>query len=75
MQIGSKTLIGEATEYDKKRSVERKKVKDWLKSVSAFVNSFGGTLIWGIILTKMVKICPCGSGKKFKEYCGRHDKL
>lgn len=48
MQIDLKKLIGEATEYDKKRSVERKKVKDWLKSVSAFANSFGGTLIWGI---------------------------
>ena len=30
MQIDPKKLIGEATEYDKKRSVERKKVKDWL---------------------------------------------
>lgn len=48
MQIDLKKLIGEATEYDKKRSVERKQVKSWLKSVSAFANSFGGTLIWGI---------------------------
>ena len=48
MQIDPKTLIGEATEYDKKRSVERKQVKSWLKGVSAFANSFGGTLIWGI---------------------------
>ncbi len=48
MQIDPKELIGEATEYDKKRSVERKQVKSWLKSVSAFANSFGGTLIWGI---------------------------
>lgn len=48
MRIDPKTLIGEATEYDKKRSVERKQVKSWLKSVSAFANSFGGTLIWGI---------------------------
>ena len=45
MRIDPKTLIGEATEYDKKRSVERKQVKSWLKSVSAFANSFGGTLI------------------------------
>ncbi len=28
--------------------MERKQVKSWLKSVSAFANSFGGTLIWGI---------------------------
>lgn len=48
MQINPKTLIGEATEYDKKRSVERRQVKSWLKSVSAFANSFGGTLIGGI---------------------------
>ena len=48
MQIDPKALIGEATEYDKKRNVERKQVKSWLKSVSAFANSFGGTLIWGI---------------------------
>ena len=48
MQINPKKLIGEATEYDKKRSVERRQVKSWLKSVSAFANSFGGTLIWGI---------------------------
>lgn len=31
MRIDPKTLIGEATEYDKKRSVERKQVKGWLK--------------------------------------------
>ena len=48
VQIDPKKLIGEATEYDKKRNVERKQVKSWLKSVSAFANSFGGTLIWGI---------------------------
>ncbi len=48
MRIDPKTLIGEATEYDKKRNVERRQVKSWLKSVSAFANSFGGTLIWGI---------------------------
>lgn len=28
-------LLGEATEYDKKQAVEHKKVKSWLKSVSA----------------------------------------
>ena len=48
MRINPTKLIGEATEYDKQRSVERKKIKDCLKSVSAFANSFGGTLIWGI---------------------------
>lgn len=41
-------FLGEATEYDKKQAVEHKKVKSWLKSVSAFANSVGGTLIFGI---------------------------
>lgn len=40
-------LIGETTEYDKKREVEMKKPKSWLKSVSAFANGIGGTLIFG----------------------------
>ena len=31
--------IGETTEYDKKQEVERRKVKSWLKSVSAFANA------------------------------------
>lgn len=41
-------ILGEATEYDKKQAVERKKVKSWLKSVSAFANTIGGTLIFGV---------------------------
>lgn len=41
-------LIGETTEYDKKREVEMKKPKSWLKSVSAFANGIGGTLFFGI---------------------------
>ena len=40
-------FLGEATEYDKKQAVEHKKVKSWLKSVSAFANTAGGTLIIG----------------------------
>ena len=43
-----KNLIGESSEYDKKQSVEAKRPKSWLKSVSAFANSFGGKLIFGI---------------------------
>lgn len=43
-----KDLIGEATEYDKKFALEEKKPKSWCKSVSAFANTFGGTLIFGI---------------------------
>ena len=40
--------IGETTEYDKKQEVERRKVKSWLKSVSAFANGSGGSLLFGI---------------------------
>ena len=40
--------IGETTEYDKKQEVERRKVKNWLKSVSAFANGTGGSLLFGI---------------------------
>lgn len=43
-----KKYIGEATEYDKKQEVERRKVKSWLKSVSAFANGTGGCLIFGV---------------------------
>jgi len=41
-------FIGEATEYDKKETLEEKKPKSWLKSVSAFSNGNGGALIFGI---------------------------
>ena len=41
-------LIGETTEYDKKEMLEEKKPKSWCKSVSAFANGIGGTLIFGI---------------------------
>ena len=41
-------LIGEATEYDKKQALEIKKPKSWCKSVSAFANGIGGSLIFGI---------------------------
>ncbi len=40
--------IGEATEYDKKAMLEERKPKSWCKSVSAFANSRGGVLIFGI---------------------------
>ena len=34
--------------YDFKESVEKKKTKSWLKSVSAFANTKGGSLFFGI---------------------------
>jgi len=40
--------IGETTEYDKKETLEERKPKSWLKSVSAFANGSGGMLIFGV---------------------------
>lgn len=48
MDIDIRTLIGEATTYDKKQMLETKRPKSWLKSVSAFANGEGGTLLFGI---------------------------
>ena len=39
MQIHNNTLIAECSAYDFKEMLERKKVKSWLKSVSAFANT------------------------------------
>ena len=47
-RLDIKKLIGEASEYDKKLSLEAKKPKSWCKSVSAFANTLGGALIFGI---------------------------
>lgn len=44
-----KNLIGEATEYDKKEMLEEKDPRSWCKSVSAFANGIGGSLIFGIV--------------------------
>ena len=41
-------LVGETTEYDKKLKVEIEKTKSWCKSISAFANTLGGALIFGI---------------------------
>ena len=43
-----KALIAECTAYDFKEMLERKKVKSWLKSVSAFSNAEGGSLYYGV---------------------------
>ena len=40
--------IGEATAYDKKLMLERKDPVSWLKSVSAFANTQGGRLLFGV---------------------------
>lgn len=43
-----RSIVGEATEYDKKLKLEERKPKSWLKSVSSFANEFGGVLIFGV---------------------------
>ena len=48
MNTNIHTLIGEATTYDKKKMLEVRHPKSWLKSVSAFANSEGGTLIFDV---------------------------
>lgn len=48
MNFDIMSLIGEATTYDKKEMLEVRRPKSWLKSVSAFANGEGGTLIFGI---------------------------
>ena len=41
-------FIAECTAYDFKEMLEEKKPKSWLKSVSAFANTLGGSLFFGI---------------------------
>jgi ATP-dependent DNA helicase RecG len=48
MQIHDNILIAECSFYDFKEMLERKKVKSWLKSVSAFANTDGGSLFYGV---------------------------
>lgn len=64
-----KDLIGEATEYDKKLTLEEKKPKSWCKSVSAFANTFGGVLIFGMSNEGMVVGLenPEGDAEKISE--------
>ena len=40
--------IGETTCYDKKLMLERKDPLSWLKSISAFANTAGGLLLYGV---------------------------
>ena len=41
-------MIAECTAYDYKVTLEEKKPKSWLKSVSAFANGSGGSLFFGV---------------------------
>jgi len=47
-------LVAEVTEYDFKVALETKKPKSWLKSVSAYANSIGGMLLFGVSDDKQV---------------------
>ena len=48
MRLDITKLIGETTDYDKKQELEIRKPKSWCKSISAFANGRGGSLIFGI---------------------------
>ena len=48
INIDLKNLISECTNYDFKVMLEEKKPKSWLKSVSAFANGLGGSLLFGV---------------------------
>ena len=48
-------LIAESTDCDFKEALETKKPKDWLKTVSAFANGMGGTILFGIANDRSVK--------------------
>ena len=62
MELNIKSLIGEATAYDKKQMLEIKRPKSWLKSVSAFANGEGGILIFGISDDEIVGVADAESG-------------
>lgn len=48
MKILGNKLISECTAYDFKEQLERKKLRHWLKSISAFANTQGGALYFGV---------------------------
>lgn len=49
-------LLAEATLVDFKENLEEKKPKSWLKSISAFANGIGGSLLYGVVdKTKEIK--------------------
>ena len=53
-----RAYIGEATEYDKKETLEERRPKSWLKSVSAFANGNGGVLLFGVADDDALKGVP-----------------
>lgn len=71
-QMDIKQLIGEATEYDKKAELEDKRPKSWCKSISAFANGIGGTLVFGV--TNDNKFIGLASAEKDAELISEHIK-
>ena len=68
------TLIAECTVYDFKLMLEEKRPKSWLKSVSAFADTLGGSLFFGIANDGTVKglddvqhVCE-GISSKIRDY-------
>ncbi|MCD8210638.1 MAG: putative DNA binding domain-containing protein [Prevotella sp.] len=59
-------LIGETTSYEKKEMVEKGKIRNWLKTVSAFANGEGGILIFGV--TDKDEIIGLGNAKSDAEF-------
>ena len=55
MKTFEEVLSAETTEYDLKEALEIKKPKDWLKTISAFANTAGGTIYFGIADDKSIK--------------------
>lgn len=44
--------LAEATQIDFKEKLETRKAKSWLKTVSAFANGIGGTIVFGVKTTE-----------------------
>lgn len=65
MPLNLSQYLGETTDYDKKAAVETRKPRSWLKSVSAFANGTGGTILFGI--TDDDQICGIDDVKKASE--------
>lgn len=65
-----KQLIGKATEYDKKAKLETKRPKIWCKSISAFANGIGGTLVFGV--TNDDKLIGLSNAEKDAELISEH---